>query len=329
MSNLAAELVRSLFCGLPRQENRMAVVVISASDESSGATHRSPFLYAGFLAPEKDWSNFAQEWDDKVLSGSPRIPYLHMTEIRSRKWREQYNLSETEAERRVHAAFSVIAATPSLIPAGNDLDAGQLLDTFTDKVTLTSGANKKFAPEYLAFPGYAYMVLMYCHYFVPEAEKVDFIVERKGQITDHIKEFYEGLPITLRLLGLSHLIPLMGDIIPGGKDRVPLQAADVLCWYTQRYSQGTLDEDGMKQYEIIAKRKGPRFNYQEQFLNELWENLHKEKLPHEQGLSEVQQCDDNDPSGRPESSKSCDGSGETRATNGSEQNGQARTGEAT
>jgi hypothetical protein len=25
---------------------------------------------------------------------------------------------------------------------------------------------------------------------------------------------------------------LVGELIPGGKDRVPLQAADVLCWYT-------------------------------------------------------------------------------------------------
>jgi len=87
---------------------------------------------------------------------------------------------------------------------------------------------------------------------------------------------------------------------------VPLQAADLLCWHTQRSEKGTLDTKGIAQYANIAQRIGEKFEYNESLLTELWENLHEA----EPGLSNLQSSDDNDPASRPKSGESCDGSGE-------------------
>lgn len=247
-------------------------VFVAASDESAGADHRSPFMRCGFLAPEDDWRLLAEQWDKRVLAGPPRIPYLHMTDIRSKDWRNERKLAEFDADRRVDEAFAIIATTPSLTPMSSGLNAGQMHDTFTKKMMLSSGAKKKILPDHLTFPAYAHMVLYFCHIYRPDAEKIDFIVERNGEVTKHLKEFYEGLPIALESIGRSQLIRLMGEIIPAGKDHVPLQAADVLCWHTNRGIEGTLDAKGASRYSIIANREGFRFSYSDEDLTELWES---------------------------------------------------------
>ncbi len=257
-------------------------VFVAASDEAAGANHRSQFVYCGFLAPLNDWNLFTEEWDRRVLAGPPRIPYLHMTDIRSRKWRETYQLTDSEAERRVDEAAAVISETPSLTPVGSTLDSGHLLDTFTKKVMIGNGARKSFVGDYLAFVSYAYTVLLFCYTNRPDAEKVDFIMEKNGEVTDHIREFYAGMPIALQHVGRPELIPLLGDLISAGKERAPLQAADVLCWHTQRYNQGTLDAIGAVRYAPMATRIGIKFDYANEHLSELWENLHRDELNNDQ-----------------------------------------------
>jgi hypothetical protein len=78
---LAAALVRSLFCGLPNEERRMAIFV-SFSDESATTGF---FHHAGLIAWENEWDKvFVPAWQAYVLDRNPKIEYLHMTEIRSR-----------------------------------------------------------------------------------------------------------------------------------------------------------------------------------------------------------------------------------------------------
>jgi TRAP-type mannitol/chloroaromatic compound transport system substrate-binding protein len=43
-----------------------------------------------------------------------------------------------------------------------------------------TGGIKKYHPDYLSLSAYAYAVLLYLEAWHPEAEKVDFIVERNG-----------------------------------------------------------------------------------------------------------------------------------------------------
>lgn len=249
-------------------------IFVAASDETTGATHRDPFMRCGFLAPLDHWTALSEEWDRRVLAGPPRIRYLHMTEIRRTKWRLDQNIDDADAVHRVDEAFRVIAKWPSLTPIGMAVNSGHLYDNYTEKVKLTSGAKKKFVPDHLAFMSYAYSAILFCQRNRPDAEKVDFIVERNGELTDHIKEFYAGMTTACEANGHSELIHLLGDLIPANKECIPLQAADVLCWYTQRFEKGTLDTKSIGQYADIAKRVGVRFEYNDRLLTELWGNLH-------------------------------------------------------
>lgn len=253
---LAASLVRSLFCGLPHQDKRMAVFV-SGSDESSGKDHRSPFLFAGFVGPEEDWHRFfAPAWQERVLDGPPKIDYLHMTDIRSPQWRAEHGLSQYEADRRVDEAFSLLGQMASLYPVGINVNAGMFRDQFAEfRVTVPGRKPMPMEPDYICFLAYAFVLLKFVHTTHPEAEKVDFVVERKNVVTRYIQEFHSQLGICLETLGEPNLAELVGDLIPGDKQRVPLQVADLLCWYTARPTE-TMTVSDIRRYSTIAHRQG-------------------------------------------------------------------------
>src|SRR6202521_1009060 len=253
---IAASLVRSLFCGLPRQERRMAVFV-SGSDESAGKTQRDTFLYAGWVGPEEDWSRFfAPAWQERVLDGPPAIPYLHMTEIRSAQWRAEYGISKLQADDRIDEALAVIDTMPTLYPVGLHVNAGHVRDKFAmSRVVASTGAKHPFDPDYICFLGYAFFVLQYVASHYLEAEMVDFIIERKRHVTKYIQEFHSQLALCLMALGEPSLSNLVGDLIPAGKERVPLQAADVLCWHSCRPVEA-MDQADIRRYAKLARRKG-------------------------------------------------------------------------
>ena len=144
---LARELIGSLSCGLLRGERRLAVFVAYA-DESSGKDSRDMFIYGGFAAPWPDWQDlFAPAWEERILNKPPCIPYLHMTEIRSRKWREQHNLTEAEAEERVDDAIKVIESFPSLYLATSCVDGGIARNIFQNFKISPGKRRKKYPME--------------------------------------------------------------------------------------------------------------------------------------------------------------------------------------
>jgi hypothetical protein len=242
---------------LPRQDKRMAVFVAGADETSSDAT-RGRFFFGGWVAPEEDWYRyFAPAWQERVLNGPPAIDYFHTVDIKSPKWRTRYGLSDSAAEKRIDEAFSVIRSQGSLVPIMATLDVGHFRDTFKNvKIEFeTPGgtAAKRPEPDYYCFQRYATCVLMHVYRTHPDAEKVDFIVEVNGQITRHIQHFHEHFPAMLRKHHpeLKHLV---GELIPGTKNRVPLQAADLLCWYTRR--RNSLDARDQRRYFDMAQRRG-------------------------------------------------------------------------
>jgi hypothetical protein len=249
-------------------------VFISGSDESAGRTQRDTFLFAGWVGPEEDWSRFfAPAWQERVLNGPPAIPYLHMTEIRSQQWRAKYGISKLEADDRIDEAFVLLDTMQSFYPIGISLDAGLIRDKFANARVVSStasGAPKPFDPDYFCFLFYAYFALTYVDMNFPDAEKVDFIVERKGHITKYIEGFHSNLPKALEALDKPLLSRLVGELIPGDKARVPLQAADVLCWYTARYRQPeTMDTADLRRYAKIASRKGAHFEVPPEDISKL------------------------------------------------------------
>lgn len=240
----------------------MAVFVASA-DESTGRTHTDPFLFGGFVARERLWSkSFAPLWDRRVLAGPPRIPYLHMADIKSPKWCAEHGLTQDDAERRLDAAFELIDRAGGLYPVAYRVDAGHLRSAFAEAevklVIKTEGgiARRAFEPDYICFLQWAFRVLRYVEQQYPDAENVDFVIERNGRITKHLHRFHTSMAKVLSDLGADRLARLMGDFSVGGKERVPLQAADLLVWHTQAAQAGSLSVSDERRYDKLAHHQG-------------------------------------------------------------------------
>jgi hypothetical protein len=234
-------------------------VFLAGSDESAGKDQRDPFFFGGFVGPKDDWSRFfVPAWKERVLDGPPAIPYLHMTDIRSPQWRAKYGLSRLQADDRVDEAFNLLDTMPTFYPVGICVNAGHLRDKFaSSKVVAATGAPRPFEPDYLCFLGYAFVVLSYVRANHPEAKRVDFVIERKQHVTRYVREFHSQLALCLQALREPSLSSLVGELLPGGKEVVPLQAADVLCWHSAR-QEGTMDAADRRRYSKLAHRFGCR-----------------------------------------------------------------------
>jgi hypothetical protein len=251
---------------------------VSGSDESAGRTQRDTFIFGGWLAPEPDWSRFfAPAWQERVLDGPPKIPHLHMTDIRSPRWRDQYGISKLDADDRIDSAIHLIDTMASLYPIGIRVDAGFLRDRFANIKVKTPRPNAKasaFEPDFTCFLFYSWIALNYLKLFHPDAEKLDFVVERNGAVTKHIQDFHSTLAENLGALGDASLADLVGEIVPGGKDRVPLQAADVLCWHTARAQHPeTMDSADRRRYSILAHREGTYQEFTHEQISQMAKSL--------------------------------------------------------
>ena len=127
-------------------------VFVSASDEYSGSDGRGLFLWAGYVGPQEDWWRFfVPAWQQRVLDGPPKIPYLHMTEIRSKAFRDQWGLSRLAADERVDEAVAVIEAMGSFYPIAIEVDGGHIKNAFVESKVVRSKA-KQFEASKPNFP---------------------------------------------------------------------------------------------------------------------------------------------------------------------------------
>ena len=257
-------------------------VFISASDEHSGREGRGLFLFVGYIGAEPDWSQFfVPAWQERVLDGPPKIPYLHMTEIRSDEFRGKHGISRLAADDRVDEAVSVIDTMGSFYPIAIEVDGGYIKDAFAESKVRRSKAKqfeaKPFEPDYFCFLAYAHTVLDYVHEKHPHAERVDFVVEQKGLITRYINEFHSGLSNALIAIGRPELSALVGESSIGGKECIPCQAADVLCWHAARFENAQevapRDIPDAKRYLRLRNRKGLWFNLNNRLVSEMAEKL--------------------------------------------------------
>jgi hypothetical protein len=236
---LASELLESLFCGLPRLERRMAVFV-AAADESDGPRQTGPFVYGGFVGPTLDWKDsFAPAWQERVLNGNPVLPFFHMTEIRNPKWQEKYGIKPWEAERRIDEAVRVVGSMGGIRLARTSFDGGHFRRTFQSARIATHGpqlGGYRLDPDYIGFMGFARGVLEYVHREYPDAEKVDFLIEKKQTVSHYIPNYLDMVEDWLKRNEQHELVELIGEINPrGDKTRVPLQAADLAMWHIRRH----------------------------------------------------------------------------------------------
>lgn len=226
----AQELIRPLVSSYLRPEQSVAVFG-AYSDETENP--RGQFLVGGYIACQDEWPWVARAWQERVLDGPPRIPYLHMREIRRPAWRIKHHVSVNDAEERVSEAarimdsFGDVAATSSMIHRKDLSDIYH--SRYRRKKNVPLGLDE---PDYLCFLAYAYNVIHLAHVKWKEAERVDFVVSRKKSISDHVREFKEDLAELLQ----PPFKELVGDLlVVSMEDRLPLQAADVLLWHLQHY----------------------------------------------------------------------------------------------
>jgi hypothetical protein len=236
---ISAELLKSLFCGLPRLEYRVAVF-IAASDESSERHHDGQFYYGGVVAPVTDWWDwFAPAWEERVLNGPPKIPYLHMTDINSSKFLREHGLTEVDAQQRIDEALRVILSMGSLDLVTSCVNEAFFRDSFLGiRFRNDNRSPENFKPDYLCFLAYAYTVLDRVHVLNPTAEKVDFYVERNGRVSMFIGDFIDDMKQIFLEMKRPEVAALIGACVPVEKDRVPEQAADILCWHARRAKSG-------------------------------------------------------------------------------------------
>jgi hypothetical protein len=248
--DLAAALTRSLFAGLKDRRHRVAVFLAN-SDESGTQDPRGEFLVGGYIAAEDYWGSFADRWQRKVLDGPPVIPYLHMNEIRREDWRREQHISDNDTQRRVSEAVLLLSE------AGKP-DAGSSMILRADLEDVVHQKSKQYRkkpfigidePDYFCFMAYATTVVAHVSVAHPDAKRVDFVVSKKGKITSRLKTFHDEL----RTIIDPELKDLIGELIPATmEERLPLQAADVLCWHFQRFYAKTMDTTDERRLGILT-----------------------------------------------------------------------------
>lgn len=252
-------------------------VFVAAADESGSGDGAGEFYFGGYVAPQRDWDEyFAPVWQERVLNTKPSLKYFHTTELKSAQWRHAHSFREIDAERKIDEAIRVISRQSSLYPITVHLNASHFKTAIANanvKLNIkTPGgvARKRFDPDYLCFVRFVLTVLLYVRDSHADAEKVDFVVEVNGQITKHLQRFHASIASTLRNeIGRADLADLVGTLIPAPKERVPLQAADLFCWFVR--NAPTLDTRDMRRLHELSNRAGHNSQASEQDINEFAE----------------------------------------------------------
>ncbi len=264
-------------------------VFLSASDEADGGHHRSTFWHGGWIAPLADWTDyFVPAWQEQVLDAEPKIPFLHMTDIRDPEWLKGHGITWDQAQDKLDKAVIVINQMGSLHPVTTSASGGAFLDAHGTKKIMQTAAGAKasrFLVDHFAFKTYVFTVLHYVHLNYPETEKVDFIVERKEGVFEKLKQFYEAFEEGLKHVHRPELIKYLGELNWAGKDRVPVQAADMLCWHASHFDLGLLKGRDEMRARIMFNRTGEVFDLPDDLHFELAEAL-KRKIHELEKLNE-------------------------------------------
>jgi hypothetical protein len=206
------------------------------------------FIYGGFSGPADVWDGcFAAAWNERVLPGPPRLPFLHMTDIRDWNWQRRFGLQPWDADRRLDAAADVIRSTGRLVPVVVHVHRSRYEEVIRRPFTPEPNRKKvQLDPDYLCFLWSAFLQLEWLQAeFADEVERVDFRAERNGAVTPH-GGLHRSLVSALAYIGKQHQIPLVGNFSCVQKDNIASQAADMLTWHARNYQRGKLDRAGYR-----------------------------------------------------------------------------------
>ncbi len=101
---------------------------ISASDETSGDDHRSPFTHGGFIADSRARTNDLVPAWGAMLAAPPSMTALHMNELRDGKWCKANGLTQSDANRKIDRAISIVVGLPTIVRLRITQDGGAFKD---------------------------------------------------------------------------------------------------------------------------------------------------------------------------------------------------------
>lgn len=214
------------------------------------------FLVSGYVAEEPHWKTFSRRWAEEVLNPYPSIPYLHMVDIVRPEWRERNGIYKEQAFQKIDSAVE-------LLVSDRDIEGfiGYQSEEYWKRVVRnwnSSGIsikNHEVFPDYNCHTAYIFSVLNEIRSRDASVENVTFYVERKkyvshylqNSIQDSIKQFLEKEN--------PELAKIMGEIIPLDPDiHLPLQAADVICWFSRRAFDGTIPDELKRNHDLLKER---------------------------------------------------------------------------
>lgn len=161
----------------------------------------------------------------------------------------------------------------SIYPISSGIRIGDWETVFAEPLKKLGGDPWEIVhePDYLCFIAYAVLGLKYAHEMLPDATKVNFLVEHSEKTTEVIKGFHGHLTDVLN--GFPDVLKLLGTIDAEDKKSIPPQAADVLCWYVQRAEARTLDRRDLHRFWKLTKRSGYRHTTTREFLQAMSDHL--------------------------------------------------------
>lgn len=273
--SIAESLTRSLSCGAWPTEGRMSVYV-AYSDESGTPNKEGAFLVGGYIGDEKDWPRFSKFWDEEILQSPPAIPYLHMVELRGKKFQKKYGLSEDDVRDKVRNAIEAIRAAGFIsgyIGALTRADLKSLYDFLSSRGV--KWPKNIQDPDYLCFVAYCEIMIRETAKEHPEVKRINFMVSRKRYVSHHCERFKDAMRDRLNEIK-SPLAELVGDLIPlSMEDHKPLQAADVLCWHIQRSYAQTCDATDWENLELLCNSGLTLKDFGKDMMTKLRENMMK------------------------------------------------------
>jgi hypothetical protein len=244
-------------------------VYVAFSDESAIADTGGEFLVAGYVASEENWEWITRAWQERVLDGPPRLPYLHMTDIRSSAWRAENSISFNDAENRVSEAVRILYGSGGLTAMASVIkrkDITEIIHSlYPTKKKIPLGLDE---PDYACYMAYLGIMLIRVRAVSPAATLVNFVCSSKNKkITKGLNAIMDVTRAYL-MDNWPERAPLLGNLIPASPQlQLPLQSADVLCWHLQRYYSGTFDRtEESRMWYLLKERDGAIHNWEREDL---------------------------------------------------------------
>jgi hypothetical protein len=233
-------------------------VYVSYTDETESPDQRSgKFLISGYMADETKWPEFSKRWAKEVTIATPKIPHLHMVDIRSAGWRQKHGITRVQADEKVRRAVDIIADTDFI--AGYITQVSEQVYLGALKILDDAGVRSKKNHnriDYICFIAYSLALVTKIANEMPDVRKIIFAISKKQTVSHHLSHgLYDAMVDELRILS-PKLGELFGEVLPLDMEHhMPLQAADVLCWHLQRTAKVDEQDSEVRRNMAVLQQK--------------------------------------------------------------------------